>query len=258
MDLVFVTLLSASLVTLALWLCRNLILTRLSNAVKHEYDEKLEHVKTKLMARQSEIEALRTFALSGATARQIELCQRQVAAVEQLWGVVLELTPAKKAVNFMSIIDFNKAVKVVKTAPDKRKVFTTILSEFDHKLENTKAAQCRPFVSPLAWALFSAYIAILQNDIVRLKILEEGKSDGYINCDLEKIIKLALPHRAAPVPTNCFNEILEELESALLLELKSILDGERSDHKNLERAALILSEAERLGDSVAQHKLGNP
>lgn len=246
MDLFIAALSSAGLVTVVAWLCRNLILTRLSNAVKYEYDEKLEKIKTELKARQTEIETLRTFALSGATARHTELCQHQVAAVEHLWSAVIALTPAKKAVNFMSIIDFKKAVR---SKPETRILFTDILSEFDHRvLENHEAARCRPFVSSLAWALYSAYTSVLRHETNRLKVLEEGRSNDYIDADIEEVIRVALPHHAGSARKPCFREILEELESLLLEELKNILEGETADQQNIARAALILSEAERLSE----------
>lgn len=253
MDLFIAALSSAGLVTVVAWLCRNLIFTRLSNAVKYEYDEKLEKIKTELKARQTEIETLRTFALSGATVRHTELCQLQVAAVEQLWGAVIALTPVKKAVNFMGIIDFKKAVK---QTTERRTVFTKVLAQFDQKLlENDEPARCRPFVSSLAWALYSAYTSVLRHETSRLKVLEEGRCSGYIDADIEEVIKAALPHRAGFGPKTCFREILEELESSLLEELKNILEGENADQQNIARAALILSKAERLSEGISQSSI---
>lgn len=36
---------TTSLLVIALWLGRNLLITRLTNSVRHEYDEKLETIK---------------------------------------------------------------------------------------------------------------------------------------------------------------------------------------------------------------------
>lgn len=72
---------STSLLVVALWLSRHLIAERLKNAVKHDYDKQIETLRTELRkneesfkselkAKQSQIEALRSGALSG-----IKWCQ---------------------------------------------------------------------------------------------------------------------------------------------------------------------------------------
>lgn len=48
MDIFYTTISSTGLIGVLLFLSRNLIQTRLTNAVKHEYDEKLEKVRAKL------------------------------------------------------------------------------------------------------------------------------------------------------------------------------------------------------------------
>lgn len=65
---------TTSLLAIVLWLGRNLIITRLTNSVRHEYDQKIETLKAslkkseesfkaELQAKASQIDALRSGAL---------------------------------------------------------------------------------------------------------------------------------------------------------------------------------------------------
>jgi hypothetical protein len=77
---------STSLLAIVMWLCRNLITEHLKNSVKHDYDKKIETIradlrikedsfKSDLKAKESQIDSLRTGALSGIISRQEILYQ---------------------------------------------------------------------------------------------------------------------------------------------------------------------------------------
>jgi hypothetical protein len=46
-----------------LWLARSLIMTRLQNSVKNEFDSKLEVLRSELKSKETQIESLRTGAI---------------------------------------------------------------------------------------------------------------------------------------------------------------------------------------------------
>jgi hypothetical protein len=113
---------TTSLLVLALWLFRSLIATRLTASVKHEFDEKIETLKTELRkseksfkadlrSKESEIEALRSGALSGLVSRQAALDARRIQAVDQLWTAEQDLGPAKSVSATVAILKFKYAVK---------------------------------------------------------------------------------------------------------------------------------------------------
>lgn len=73
------------------WLARNLILTRLKATVQHEFDGKLEALRTDLRkseesfradlrAKETDIQVLRSGALSGMASRQATLDKRRLQA----------------------------------------------------------------------------------------------------------------------------------------------------------------------------------
>ena len=67
---------TTSLFALALWLSRKLFVTRLTRSVGHEFDKQLEALRSDLHAREAEIEALRSGALTAIASRQIALDKR--------------------------------------------------------------------------------------------------------------------------------------------------------------------------------------
>jgi hypothetical protein len=230
--------------------------------VGHEYDVKLENVramlrhseealKADLKSKELQISALTNGALTGVVNRQAALCQRQILAVEELWGSIISLAPAKAVSAQMAIVDFDVALKEAANDPKVREFFNMTGGGFDlNKLPTSEASKARPFVSPLAWALYSAYSAIVLHAAVRLKILQSGINKDITDVEgLKKIVKTALPHQADYVDkygvSSC-HYLLEELESNLLFELSKILKGEESDKESLEKAASILKEADRL------------
>ena len=90
----------------ALWLGRNLIFTRLTKSVEHEFNGRLEtlkaqlrdseeRLKAELRNRESEIAALRGGALSALASRQAALDKRRLEAVDQLWTSVSALAPCR-------------------------------------------------------------------------------------------------------------------------------------------------------------------
>ena len=83
---------TTSLLVIMLWLFRKIISAYLTNIVRHEYDKKIESLRTtlrqseesfkaELMAKESQIDALRSGALSGIVNRQAAFYERQIVAV---------------------------------------------------------------------------------------------------------------------------------------------------------------------------------
>lgn len=259
---------TTSLLLILLWLCRNIIATRLTNAVRHEYDGKIESLKTtlrlneesfkaELTAKESQIDALRSGALSGIVNRQAVLYDRQLKAVEQLWSAVISLSSAKFISTLMAVLKFDEAAKESARNPQFRETFKFMGGNFDiNNLKTINASNARPFVSPLAWALYYAYQSIILHAVFKLKMLQLGSDKNCIATDeiIIKLVKVALPHQEEYIEkhgSGAFHYLLDELESKLLLEIDNILQGKQSDKESIERAALILKEAERLMESNA-------
>lgn len=259
-------LLTTSLLATVLWLFRKIISTYLTNAVRHEYDKKIESLRTtlrqseesfkaRLKAKESQIDALRSGALSGIVNRQAAFYERQIVAIEQLWDAVISLAPVKSISASMSSINFEVALQSVSKHPKMMETFSKIGDNFDDKiLQTDNGSKARPFISPLSWALYSAYRAICHHERLKLFILKSGMDDmgkvESLNAEgVTELVKAVLPQHADYMEkygSRAFYHLFEVLESCLLRELDNILQGKESDTESVERAALILDKAEKL------------
>src|SRR5437879_2292452 len=108
MDIFLSTLSATALLSLALWLFHAVIITRLAKSVQHEFDDKLETIRTDLRkseelfradlrSKETQIAALRSGAIAGLVSRQAALDKRRLEAVDQLWSALTSLAPLRIA-----------------------------------------------------------------------------------------------------------------------------------------------------------------
>jgi hypothetical protein len=253
-----------------LWLSRKLIATRLTNSVRHEFDTKLETLKSDLRTREEslkadlrakelEITSLRGGALAGLASRLAGLDKRRLEGVEQLWSAVNALGPAKTAAMFMAVMNFEAAAREAAKNPRFRQLFDIIAKPLNFEaVAKNDAWKARPFVSPLAWALFSAYQAIVLFAVTRLKVLQMGIENAPEVLDasaIANLIKAALPHRAAYIDEHgpgVYHYLLDELETKLLDEMRRMLQGSDSDAAGLVQAAAILKVSDPLMETISK------
>lgn len=259
MDLIdwFPAITTTGLLTFAAWMGRNVISTRLTKSVEFEFSEKLEalradlrageeKMKADLRAKEAEISGLRSSAMSALSSRQAALDKRRLEAVDQLWTGVIRLGAAKTVVLTMAVVNFEAAAKRAESDPRFRKLFEIMGAGFDpQKLDLVDAAKARPFVTPMAWATFTALGAIIMHGVARWQILKSGFGAKDIN-DIDainKLIKTALPHQAEYVDKHGpdgYQYLIEELELRILSELQSMIAGADIDKASVERAAEII------------------
>lgn len=254
---------TTGLLAAALWLGRELISTRLTKSVQHEFDKKIESVRTELRAseerfkaqlreKEAEIAALRSGALSVLASRHAALDKRRLEAVDQLWSAFNALAPARAIAANMAIIKFESAALQAERDPKVRQFFEMIGGGFDAKsLDLSGAAKARPFVNPMVWAVYSAIHAVTMHSVMRLQVLKGGlgTSDFADHKAIEKLVVAALPHYSEYLEKNgpsVYYYVLEALDARLLAELQSMLSGAESDKASLEQAAEIISQANAL------------
>lgn len=281
-DWVISTFSSAGLIAALAWLFRSVIETRLRASVQHEFNEKLETFradlrrseeafKAELRGKESQIEALRSGALSGLISRQVVLDKRRVEAIEQLWDAMEKLAPLKMPASMMASVKYEEALKRATQDQKVRKFFETIGNTCPpEKLQKTDAHKSRPFVSELAWALFSAYQGILLDAVFKLQILKNGLTGDLLKADhVTTATKAALPAYSDYIDkygdAGCYH-LLDILENELLKELRRIMTGEESDKASVEQASKIMlavvkiqeSQKVESGSSVLDQTLQEP
>ena len=259
----FPAIISTGLFGAVLWLARNLIFTRLTSSVRHEYDVRLkeleqtqriadEYLKFEIRKNEVELDTLRCGALSGITTRQAELYKRQLRAVETIWSCITKLSKKKGVIQSISIIKFEVAAKEASQNIELREKFKAMGAGLDiESLATEDADACRPFLSPLVWAYFSAYRAIFYYYFMKQKFLESGlkNTDLIQHHHVKKLIEVALPHQATTLErfgTDNLYLYFDELEKNLLHELNKIILGEKNNQESLKQASAILKTSEEL------------
>lgn len=255
-----------------LWFLRKVISERLNKAITHEYDRKIEdlradlrkneeHLKANLIAKESQIESLRTTVLANLTRRQDLVFEKKIIAIDQLWESVMSLAKGKATAVSMAIIKFAPALEEAEKNPEMREFAEVIGSGIDIKNFDTQLAQkARPFVSLLAWAYFSAYQAIIFHALTKLHLLKAGINKPNIidNENIVKLVKTALPHHRDYIDQHgpdAFHFFLEELESSMLAAFRLMLKGEELDQATIEMATSIIKQA---GELVADKQSDGP
>lgn len=250
---------TTSALTLAMWLFRKAISVRLTQSVKSEFDKKLESLKSELRAKEDQINALRSGALSGLVNRQSKLYEKQIEAIEMIWEAKSELSKGIGISSTMSIIKFEESSKEAAENPKFRELFETIgsgISLSDFNAESARKA--RPFITPIAWAYFSAYQAIILQAVVKMEMLRKGVAtpEKYFNFKAnEALIKSVLPHQSDYIEKrgdSAHHYLLEELENLLLLEFQNIQNGKDSDIENTKRADSILKEVDKISKATEE------
>lgn len=257
MDAWVPSIVTTGLLALALWFGRKLIGTHLVKSVEHEFNARLEAVraefrekeellKADLRSKESEIADLRGGAMTAMASRQMALDKRRLEAVEQLWSALTALAGAKGITIFMAVMKFEAVAEEAARNAQFREMFTIMGGAFDiAKVDLSGASKARPFVSPIAWALFSAYQAIAMQAVMKLHIIKSGiGAKDYFDKDaVAKLVKAALPHQAGYIDKYGdagYHYLLEELEESLLAAMRNMLAGEETDRASVEQAAEIL------------------
>uniref|UniRef100_UPI00188A176A hypothetical protein n=2 Tax=Vibrio anguillarum TaxID=55601 RepID=UPI00188A176A len=223
------------------FLSKNLLITRLTNAVKYEYDAKLEEMKNshklteqrlyaEIQKREHELATIRDSALSGLAHRQSLLFERQLQAVDNLWQAYIALSPAKVVAIMMSRVKIDEVSKTIGHDSKLQDFFQMIGKNVDmEKLGAVQPASLRPFVSEPIWAYFSAYQSIVLHYVVLAKMFELGLGEKMTKSDeLVNLLKKVLPHQKEFIEKYQVEGafyLLDEVEQKLLKEINDFLSG---------------------------------
>ena len=251
---------------------RNWLKARIERSVQHEFDTKLENIradlheteerlKSDLRLKECEISALRDGVLSGRAHRQALLDKRRMDAVERVWAAVMALTPYRTVASMMFSLDLKVVFEEAPRHAGVRKL-AEIIAKLppDFRPENA-AKNERPFVSPMAWAYFSAFQTTLLTIYMQAKALEIGleNSNRFIRLEaIRDMLKNVLPHQANLIDQwdlTCFHLFVDELEGCILIELTKMLDGEDVDQLSIVRSAAIMKSVKSVTDQINKANL---
>ncbi|MBM3618392.1 MAG: hypothetical protein FJX23_07580 [Alphaproteobacteria bacterium] len=248
------------IILIAAFCGRNWLVARIKSGVEHDFNSKLENLKGELRAKENEISTLRDTVFTGRNQRQALVEKRKIEAIEAVWKSVVELGKFKALAGAMAIVKFEAASQEISKNPNVKHFFETVakLAPKVEDMSTISAPNERPFISPVAWAYFSALQAVLTGAYAKVKILEAGVQDSHklINHEREKkLLITALPHQKSYIEqydSTTYYYLIDELEEKLLKELQNMLAGKESDAENVQRAKELQKQIkENEADSVS-------
>ncbi|WP_417463949.1 hypothetical protein [Kordiimonas sp.] len=219
--------------------------------IQHELDKKLEIHRTQTVRREAEVAALREMSLSRQSSRNDALDKRRLEALDKIWCTVVELMPFEHLAKMCERIDMDAALKISAGGGHDSigvKAFADTLLK-SHKIEDCKPSYQpyaeRPYLSPMVWAMYSAYAQSVKYPAVQLHTIRAGL-EAEILADpqtLLDMIKVALPGQAKFVDkygSNAICFLVHDLKEALLVEINNSLDTSKIDEQGLEIAVKVI------------------
>lgn len=243
------------------WLLRNWISTRLTQAVKHEYDTKIAKLNSELDRHREQLGSIQNNALGIASHQSQMLESRRFESIEKIWKSIVSLASQKTAAKMMQSVKFDFAMNEAPKDPKIREMFSAINKTFKIGPEGMTPDNtdiCRLYVSPETWATFSAYKQVIFFAVTKMKMLEMGY-DGTKLWKIDEIIamvKAVLPHQSKFIDDygiSSLDFLVEEMESKIFSQLRMELHGTGAGKESAERADEIMKHAQRTHlDGAAQ------
>src|SRR5262249_38303776 len=182
------------------------------------------------------------------------------------WAAFTTLTPFTIVSKMMGSINFDAAAREVHQHPNTQQFFR-VISGGDQTDNLAKMAQHsgrsqQPFVSPLAWAYFSAYQTVVVGAYIGERLLESGGKDPnkiIPEEPIKNVLKTALPHYSQFIdeqPVGAYHLLLDDLEKHLIAELQKMIRGDEQDQASVEQAARIMEMVEKASAKQAEQEVG--
>ncbi|WP_108063755.1 hypothetical protein [Poseidonibacter lekithochrous] len=247
--------LSVLIISGLLFIFKTVIKEFFTNSIKHDYDIKLEVLKSELTQNENDLKALRESALEGVSKRQSILYKKQIQSVEILWKDVIILSKYKYISSLINSLNFEKASVLAEKDTKIRDTFKMIEGEYNIKTVDFFAGEnVKPFISELGWAYYKAYKLIIQNDMLKFEILKIGLNEEslYNNKTLENLLIATIPEKKDLIinKTITSHYLFEILEEKLLRELKKFLKGEENNKESIELASKIMKEVDKIQKEI--------
>lgn len=238
--------LSVGAVSGLLFFFRDKLSEYLFKRIQHRFDVKLAEVQSDFRTREAVLERLTHTALSSIAARQSAIDKRRVEAVDQIWAAVHHLRSNRFIATWMSKLKFEPLAEFAHNDERGRAMVKHL--NFDataHAAAHEKASTARPFLSPAAWAYFSAYSAVLGYAVAQMTIIKFGQKPELVAKPetVTELVAKALPHQKGFLDewkiAGAYH-LLDELEERLLGELQAFLNGDHGDEARVTQAAELL------------------
>ncbi len=259
---------TTSLFGLILWILRKWFSERLSSSIKHDYNKKLENIKNtfsqeieilkfELEERKSELSSLKSSALANLTKRQALMFDKQVQSASRIWEARVNLGKGALVSELSSRINWDFVNENKTPDAGTQRICEEILKSFNvNDLSTIEVMKERPFVSPIVWAYYSAYQAIIVDAYLRVTLTSSGQSLSPIKTDFtSKLLQTTLPEFSASIKkhnTSLYPQLLDHISDKLLQEITNMLSGKEIDKATIESAHNINGLADKVRNNAAK------
>lgn len=183
-------------------------------------------------------------ALSALAGRQIALDKRRLEAIEQLWETMGVLGPMRIASRNLTVLTISIALQEAASNPKAREGFNLLAAGAN--MDGFKGAyKARPFVTPVAWALYSTIYSVCFHIYSCYGSLRTGLGVDLVDHKkMENLITATLgasPLNGVLVERLDYEEVLFKLEEMLLVEFRHMLKGEEGDIMSVGQAQKIIT-----------------
>jgi hypothetical protein len=236
-----------------LWLARNWIITRLTASVEHEFEQKIERLRSELRVSEDALRDVRTTALRALTEKETARDKRRIDGIDAIWEAMLELKKDYGIASTFQILNYDAVCNRIEE-PKMRQYFELVFARVDASAADhpaiLQADVARPWVSPIVWALFKAYwaaIAYTRGIAGMLKIGEDPRK--YTSLEkIEEILAAALPAEMtqfSPFLPRFIAQSLDLLERKLLAAIRDEIADVAPDMTTVQQAQRIADAASR-------------
>jgi hypothetical protein len=267
MEQMIYTWLGSSLVTTlglaaAAWLARNWIIARLKTSVEHEFNQKLERLRSELRTSEDALRDVRSTALHALAAKETARDKRRIEGIETIWGAMLELKKFYGTAATLQVLNYDAISDHVDDAKMRQYFGVTFAGVDASKPDDPKILQAdaaRPWVSPMIWALFKAYWAAIGYARAIAGMLKIGEDPRKFTSPekIDEFLSAALPEEMEqfrPFRPLFIAPMLDLLELRLLAAIRKELADPEPDITTVQQAQRIADAASQIGSVTEERR----
>mgnify|MGYP000220799916 FL=1 len=244
---------TTTLLAILAFLSRNLILTRLTKSVQHEYDGKLEALKAELKRHEGELLALRSGALDALAERRKQADMRRIEAIETLWQNILRLQKGEWVVGMAEYLDISALAARAKVDPTVGPKLREMTAQFNmNTLEEIGYPAVRPFVPESLWMTYSHYHALVAAGVAMIRAASIGMDFGKVLKEKRSLrleVEKHLSSGSADITdleSKSSTELMGLLQEMFIAEARELLWATNDDERSLREAARLIKSARDL------------
>jgi hypothetical protein len=224
---------------------RNFIRAKIDSYFSIKGEKQLAILRSELDAEKGQLSALRDTVLNSQAVRQTANYQRQLEAIEVLWNRVQDLDRYIWVAENLKIIKIDTVSQRIEEDAKLQEFFQILGQNIPEAgdIFNSEAPK-EPFVPSDIWITYKAYENTIMYAVVIMQTFKIGANAlKYMNNDFAtSSVKLALPSYEKFLDEQGYLSPLflhKQVKDALVDQIRVFYGGDASDHKHLEKAALI-------------------